>query len=111
MLLSPATAVMNRLKYPQKFALISLLLTLPAGWTLWQYVSEIDDRIAFAEKELQGEEVVESVLDVEPGAREARPMRLGRLAPASGPLRFLVVVGTPGGAEGWRRCCARGTCE
>ena len=29
MLLAPAITVMNRLKYPQKFALISLLFALP----------------------------------------------------------------------------------
>lgn len=45
MLLSPAIAVMNRLKYPQKFALISLVFALPLALVMYFFISEINDRI------------------------------------------------------------------
>jgi signal transduction histidine kinase/CheY-like chemotaxis protein/HPt (histidine-containing phosphotransfer) domain-containing protein len=45
---------MNRLTYPGKFALISLLLVLPLGLVLWMLIFEIRSRIDFAAKELQG---------------------------------------------------------
>jgi len=55
MLLSPAIAVMNRLKYPQKFALISLLFALPLALVMYFFVSEINDRIEFSRKEIEGD--------------------------------------------------------
>ena len=54
-LLAPAIAVMNRLKYPQKFALISLLFTFPLALVMYLVISEIDDRINFAQKEIYGD--------------------------------------------------------
>ena len=53
-LLAPAVALMNRLSYPRKFALISLLFVLPLALVMYILLSEIDDRIAFAGKETQG---------------------------------------------------------
>ena len=55
MLLSPAMTVMNRLKYPQKFALISLLFALPLALVMYFFVSEINDRIEFSRKEIEGD--------------------------------------------------------
>ena len=55
MLLSPAIAVMNRLKYPQKFVLISLLFALPLALVMYFFVSEINDRIEFSRKEIEGD--------------------------------------------------------
>ena len=52
--LRPALFVMNRLRYPQKFAVISLLFALPLGFVLYLLLSEINDRIAFAHKEILG---------------------------------------------------------
>ena len=54
MLLSPAIAVMNRLKYPQKFALISVLFLLPLAMVMYFFYSEINASIAFSRKELDG---------------------------------------------------------
>lgn len=53
-LLSPAIAVMNRLKYPQKFALISLLFVLPLALVMYLLISEINERIDFSQKEIHG---------------------------------------------------------
>jgi len=53
-LIKPAIAVMNRLKYPQKFALISCLFILPLGLAMYLLISEIQSRIDFANKEKLG---------------------------------------------------------
>lgn len=53
-LFTPAIALMSRLKYPQKFALISLCFALPLAVVIWQFTVEIDSRTAFTRKELQG---------------------------------------------------------
>jgi len=50
----PATWLINRLKYPQKFVLISAIFLLPLGLALFLLLSEIQSRIDFANKELQG---------------------------------------------------------
>src|SRR5687768_13165882 len=51
---APATALMGRLKYPQRFALITLLFLLPLGLVLFMYFTEVQTQVAFAEKEKQG---------------------------------------------------------
>jgi signal transduction histidine kinase/CheY-like chemotaxis protein/HPt (histidine-containing phosphotransfer) domain-containing protein len=53
-LLAPAVALMNRLTFPRKFVLISLLFAVPLGGVIWQAIWEINQRIEFARKELQG---------------------------------------------------------
>jgi hypothetical protein len=52
--LRPALFIMNRLRYLQKFAVISLLFALPLALVLYLLLSEINDRIAFAHKEMLG---------------------------------------------------------
>lgn len=54
LLFAPAVALMNRLKYPQKFLLISIIFLLPLGLVMYLLLSEIDDRIDFARKEMLG---------------------------------------------------------
>jgi len=53
-LFAPAIALMNRLKYPQKFALISLLFAIPLALLIILYLLEANTRIAFAQKEIDG---------------------------------------------------------
>src|SRR5438067_11397039 len=53
-LLSPAVAVMNRLKYPQKFSLITLLLVCPLALVLYFFISEVNIGIGIASKERDG---------------------------------------------------------
>ena len=52
--LAPARAVMDRLTYPRKFVLISVLFALPLAVVMYLLISEINDRIEFARKEIQG---------------------------------------------------------
>src|SRR5690349_23454742 len=54
-LLTPAIRLMNRLTYPQKFGLISLLFALPLGLVLVFFIAAANDRIGFAQKELYGD--------------------------------------------------------
>ena len=53
-LLAPARALVDRLKYPQKFALISLLFILPLAVVMYLLISEINGRIDYARKEIEG---------------------------------------------------------
>jgi len=54
MLFKPAIALMNRLNYPRKFLLISLLFVLPLALVMNFLISELDSRIEFTQKELYG---------------------------------------------------------
>jgi len=53
-LFKPAIALMNHLKYPQKFLLISLLFILPLALVMNLLLSEINSRIDFTQKEIYG---------------------------------------------------------
>lgn len=53
--LRPALFLMNRLRYPQKFVLISLLFALPLALVMYLLISEINGGIEFAQKEIQGD--------------------------------------------------------
>jgi len=57
-LLGPGVALMNRLRFPQKFAVISLLFALPLGFMMYLWLDEIQERLAFARKERAGLEYV-----------------------------------------------------
>jgi signal transduction histidine kinase/DNA-binding response OmpR family regulator/HPt (histidine-containing phosphotransfer) domain-containing protein len=53
-LLAPAIALMNRLRYPWKFVLISTLFVVPLGVVLSLLRDEINKDIRFAQKEIDG---------------------------------------------------------
>lgn len=55
-ILQPAVSLMNRLKYPQKFALISSIFILPWSITSYFLFAEIQKQSDFSEKELLGNE-------------------------------------------------------
>jgi hypothetical protein len=61
-LLAPAVVVMNRLSYPGKFLLISLLFAVPLTLFLYFLLSASNENISFAQKEIDG-------------ARYLRPLR------------------------------------
>ncbi|MBE7472532.1 MAG: hypothetical protein DPW09_07115 [Anaerolineae bacterium] len=58
---NPAVALMNRLKYPQKFLLISLLFILPLALVMFQFILQINSRIDFAQKEIYGNAYLRSM--------------------------------------------------
>ncbi len=51
---NPAIALMNRLKYPQKFGLISLLLTLPLALVMFLLITDINQRADVSQLEIDG---------------------------------------------------------
>lgn len=51
---APAAGLMARLKFPQRFGLITLLFLLPLGIALFMLMSRIDRDMAFAENEMRG---------------------------------------------------------
>src|SRR3954447_15317046 len=53
-LLAPASALMSRLPYAGKFALIGLVLLVPGGLALRAYWSQAGTQIAFSAKERVG---------------------------------------------------------
>src|SRR5215813_1018386 len=56
--LTPGVSLMNRLHYPQKFALVSVVFALPLALMMYLWLAEIGDRLAFARKERAGLEYV-----------------------------------------------------
>ncbi len=50
----PAVTLMNRLRYPQKFALITILFALPLGFVMSQLLTELSRDIAGTRRELDG---------------------------------------------------------
>src|ERR1043166_6624042 len=54
-ILTPAVALMNRLKYPRKFALITLLFLAPLAWVAKEFVGSVNSGIEVAQKEIDGD--------------------------------------------------------
>lgn len=54
LLFRPAIGLMNRLAFPQKFALISLLFALPLALALVLFIRQVNANIEFAQKEQRG---------------------------------------------------------
>src|SRR3954464_6851589 len=60
-LLRPAIALMNRLRYPQKFLLISLLFIVPLALVMALLIAEVNTKANFAQKEENGTEYLRVV--------------------------------------------------
>jgi HAMP domain-containing protein len=54
-LFAPAMALMNRLRYPQKFVIVSLVFALPLTLVTYFWIAELNDRIEFSQKEFYGD--------------------------------------------------------
>ncbi|HLG56040.1 MAG TPA: ATP-binding protein [Vicinamibacterales bacterium] len=71
--MAPAIRVMNELSYARKFALISFLFILPLALNLYLLGSEIDQRVQFTGKELQGNAYLRPVRALKLAIQEDRP--------------------------------------
>ncbi len=60
-LLRPARWVMDRLTYPRKFALVSMLFMLPLAAVMYFLLAEVNSNIEFARKELDGTRYLRAV--------------------------------------------------
>jgi signal transduction histidine kinase len=58
----PAIAIMNRLRYPQKFLLVGALLLIPTMVLLTQYLNSVNYDIEFAENESIGTQYIAPLL-------------------------------------------------
>jgi len=63
--MSPAIALMNRLSYTQKFALISILWLTPIVYLGWALYSQLHSELNASEKELSGSATYFSLLELE----------------------------------------------
>src|SRR5690349_9441936 len=59
-LFMPAIALMGRLKISSKFMLVSILFVLPLALTATLLIGNIQDQIAFTQKELTGAEYIKA---------------------------------------------------
>src|ERR1700741_954371 len=75
-LLEPAVAVMNRLRYPQKFVLISALFTIPIAFLMYQWLTQLGSRLDVAAQERVGLEYVMSLRQVMEPLERTRALRL-----------------------------------
>jgi PAS domain S-box-containing protein len=75
----PAIALMNRLRYPQKFALISLLFALPLGLVMFLLLAEMNKSVAFAHKETLGTAYLRPLRELQEHTLYARALA-GRLS-------------------------------
>ena len=63
-LLQPGIFILNRLRYPQKFLLISLLIALPLIMTLLLLFSETQPKIEFSRRELVGSHYIHKLIEL-----------------------------------------------
>lgn len=62
--LAPAVKIMNRLRYPRKFALIFVAVLIPVLFLSGMVLQQINDEIRFLENERRGVRYIESVVAV-----------------------------------------------
>lgn len=58
----PAVWAMGRLRYWQKFVVLTILFTIPVGFALNSFMTQIDRSIAFSEKEIVGIQYISPML-------------------------------------------------
>jgi PAS domain S-box-containing protein len=73
-LLSPALAVINRLRYPHKFLLISLLFALPLVLVMYLLITELNERVAFTQNELNGTRYLRPLREIYEHAAQSRAL-------------------------------------
>jgi signal transduction histidine kinase/DNA-binding response OmpR family regulator/HPt (histidine-containing phosphotransfer) domain-containing protein len=80
-LFAPAVALMHRLPYAGKFALIGLLLALPLGLFSWFLMRQLNYQVAFARSELDGNAYLRPLWRL---ATDLQAQRLATVAPPAG---------------------------
>jgi signal transduction histidine kinase/DNA-binding NarL/FixJ family response regulator/HPt (histidine-containing phosphotransfer) domain-containing protein len=74
--LEPGVAVMNRLRYPVKFLVISALFTIPIAFLMYQWLAQLGSRLDIAERERTGLEYVMSLRRIMEPLERTRGLRL-----------------------------------
>lgn len=71
-LVKPGRNLMNHLNYPQKFALISSFFALPIILLTYLLFSELQSRVDFTQKELQGTQYLRPLSRLLEGTLQAK---------------------------------------
>ncbi len=79
---TPAAALMNRLRYPAKFALITVLFIIPLAWGSVQFWQSIDRNAAFSAKEIVGNDYLRRLVRLLFAVPKSRAARLAVLKPS-----------------------------
>ncbi|HXJ82266.1 MAG TPA: ATP-binding protein [Candidatus Methylomirabilis sp.] len=74
--LEPAVGLMSRLRYPQKFALISFLFAIPIGLMMYLWLAELNSRLHFTKTEQAGLEYVVALRRLIEPLTRSRGLRL-----------------------------------
>src|SRR5215470_3877533 len=74
--LEPGVAVMNRLRYPVKFLVISALFTIPIAFLMYQWLAQLGTRLDFTARERIGLEYVRSLRQVMEPLERSRALRV-----------------------------------
>ncbi len=84
--LKPGVSLMQRLRMPLKFAIVSFAFLLPLGYVLYVAVTQKNDEMAFSSKEHIGVVQIKALLPVLYAQQHARVQRLAALgAPGRAP--------------------------
>jgi signal transduction histidine kinase/CheY-like chemotaxis protein len=78
----PAIFVLNRLRYPQKFLLITALFALPLGVVMWFCLSVIEHDIEFSGRERLGVDYIRPLNDVVQHIQQHRALTVSYLSGA-----------------------------
>ncbi|OIP72311.1 MAG: hypothetical protein AUK43_03610 [Oscillatoriales cyanobacterium CG2_30_40_61] len=68
----PAIALINKLKYPQKFILISFIFIIPLSLMMYLLISEVQSRIDFAVHEKLGNTYLRPLRQIYPQVYQAQ---------------------------------------
>src|SRR5262249_7716756 len=74
--LEPAVALMSRLRYAQKFVLISFLFAIPIGLMMYLWLAELNGRLHFTKVEEGGLEYVVALRHLLEPLDRSRALRL-----------------------------------
>jgi signal transduction histidine kinase/DNA-binding response OmpR family regulator len=80
----PATTLMGRLKYPQKFMLIALLLLIPLALVMSQFLSKVNEDIDFSAREQLGLQYSDPLMQLFQDVQEHAALSAAVLKDATG---------------------------
>jgi signal transduction histidine kinase/CheY-like chemotaxis protein len=81
-LFAPAVLILNRLRYPQKFLLITALFALPLGVVMFFFMSVVQHDIEFSEHEKMGVDYIRPLDDVVQHVQQHRALTVAFLSGA-----------------------------
>jgi diguanylate cyclase (GGDEF)-like protein len=90
-LLTPSAALVGRLRYAHKFAVVGMVLLVPLGFITWSYVDLQRTQIAFSAKEREGVALMAPVVELMADTVQARHRAV--TAPGQPPAELVADLG------------------